>query len=451
MIRAFALLAALGLALPLAGSAQTTSSPPPDTAAAPAPEKPADKLPPAAKPAGVTFTPYGFVLLNAFFDAGPFATRDYPGQASTTRDGTAGPSFLMSARQSRLGFRLAMPDDPWTGAKISMVMEFDFKGGHIATSAACPAVAANTANTCTIGTANSPSTSWYNGLMRLRLAYGKAAWKSGYGEFSILAGQEYGLVAPLFATSLAWVADPLFWQAGNLWRRSPQIRLAFESATPIGFSAAGAMLSPADAGTPVDNGFGNRSRTPDFEGRVAVFAKAGGKKMAEVGASGHWNKRRYVNPSDDVTATVWAVDADLNTQFLGVRGEAYMNKGAGDTYNAIVPGAAPGTNGVVDNRAIESKGFWAQAVLKPVPQVNFTVGYGAEQGDAATFRTAPAVAAGTRERSSQFAAGVILNASNPWKFGFEGIKVISSSFGGAGGAANRAESWQLALSSKVDF
>src|SRR5574340_1580134 len=226
--------AAVALALPLAGFAQTAE-----------PAKPA--APKAEE--GVKVTPYGFVLLNSFWDAGTLSSKDYPGQASRASEGGA---FLMSARQSRFGFRLSMKDDNWTGADLSGVVEFDFKGGHTSTA----------------------STGWYNGLMRLRLAAMTAAWSTPYGKWSVLAGQEYGLVNPLFAESLAWVADPLFWQAGNLWRRSPQIRLSYAGDYGlVGLTVQAAMLSPADAGTPVDNGFGNKSRQPNLEGRVAVSVK----------------------------------------------------------------------------------------------------------------------------------------------------------------------------------
>ncbi len=148
-------------------------------------------------------TPYGFVLLNAFWDGNALTTHDYPGQAARVNEGGA---FLMSARQSRIGMRLAVKDNNWTGADLSGVLEFDFKGGHLSTA----------------------STAWYNGVMRLRLAAMTATWNTSYGKWADpRPARSTAWSNPLFAESLAWVADPLFWQAGNLWRRAPQIRVSY--------------------------------------------------------------------------------------------------------------------------------------------------------------------------------------------------------------------------------
>ena len=97
----------------------------------------------------------------------------------------------MTAQQTRLGLNIIFDDTAgWTKATLSGRVEMDFNGGFSATT---------------------NSTTFYNALFRLRLAYMKASW----GGFSILAGQDYALLAPLFATSVAWQAVPIFWQAGS--------------------------------------------------------------------------------------------------------------------------------------------------------------------------------------------------------------------------------------------
>jgi hypothetical protein len=139
------LAAGLALALPISALAQATPA---------EPAKPAEQVPPAgapvpekaaaAKPAeeGVKVTPYGFVLLNAFYDVDTFATKDYPGQARSAGSGAGatdfGEAFLMSARQSRFGVRLAGKETKLTGADLSGVIEFDFKAGHLAGANARP-------------------------------------------------------------------------------------------------------------------------------------------------------------------------------------------------------------------------------------------------------------------------------------------------------------------------
>ena len=135
----------LALSLPLAAIAQT------------APAAPAPAAAPAAE--GIKLTPYGFILANGFFNGNSLQTRDYGGPGHAAPQGG---SVLFSARQSRIGLRLAAKED-WSGADLTGVLEFDFAGGNL--SGLTPNAAA-------------PSTAWYNGLMRLRLAAMTAAWKT---------------------------------------------------------------------------------------------------------------------------------------------------------------------------------------------------------------------------------------------------------------------------------
>ncbi|ABC82193.1 hypothetical protein [Anaeromyxobacter dehalogenans] len=417
--------AALALSLPLATLAQATE------AAKPAEAAPAAAPAPAAKPAEETIkvTPYGFVLLNAYWDGNTLVNKDYPGQAA--RAGTnEGGAFLMSARQSRVGMRLATSGDNWTGAALTGVIEFDFKAGHV-------------------GVAPQASTTWYNGLMRLRLAAMTATWKTPYGNWAVLAGQEYGLVNPLFAESLAWVADPLFWQAGNLWRRSPQIRLSYNGQFDmVGLSLAAAMLSPADAGQPVDNGYGNRSRTPNFEARGAVSVKAAPDISGTVGVGYHMQTRRYnygTPDQKDVDGYMLGVDADLNlTQFLQVKGEYYTGKGADDTYNTI---GAPTVQTDPPYAKVKGDGYWAQGIIKPLPQLWLTIGYGkAKMDDGDLGFVAAANQAATRFENTQLAGGVLVNAGKFWRFGVEAMQVETKYLVGADQKAT-----QIALSSQLKF
>lgn len=442
------LAAALVAALPLAGLAQTTPAEPakPAEAAAPAPA-PA----PAAKPAddSIKVTPYGFVLLNAYWDMGTYTAKDYPGQAATL---DAGDAFLMSARQSRIGMRLSGKDTLLTGADLSGVLEFDFQAGHVASSATTTCTDdgdATTAPVCTttIGGGNTASTGWYNGLMRLRLASATATWKSGTNSFAILFGQDYGLVNPLFAESLAWVASPLFWQAGNLWRRSPQIRATYAGKFgDMGLTVQAAVLSPADGttGAPhaVDFGAGNASGTPDIEARGAFNAKFG-DIGGTVGVSYHMEKRKYLNAAgvetDSIDTNVLGVDVDLNlTKYLQVKGEFYTGSGTDDTYFGIAPSVA-GAAGARDT--VDSDGFWAQAILKPVPFLSLTAGYGEANGDDAVITAATA-----REKNTQLAVGAIVNAGKAWRFGVEWIQTNSTY-----GNAAEFDASQLALSSQLRF
>ncbi len=445
---------ALSIAAVLLASAPLTKASAQATPAAPqaAPAAPAEPAKPAPeKKPGITFTPYGFVLVNAYFDASPFATKDYPAYAQANANGGA---FLMSARQSRFGFRIGLPEDGWTGAKVNLVLEADFKAGHVPTSATCAVPTPNTSGTsfsCTIGTANTASTAWYNGLMRLRLAYATIGWKTDYGNWTILAGQGYGLVNPLFATALAWTADPLFWQAGNIWRRSPQLRLTYDTkAGPVALDVALAALSPEDATTPVDFGAGNRSRMPDLEARIGATYKEG-KTSIGLGLSGHYHKRRYVPTNTyaadfDATERVFGVDLDVNTQYAELKGEFFNASGADDTYNGIAPavvsfkGTAAGGFYV---RPVGTQGGWAQLIIRPVPEFDLYGGYGVE---VASQQDLSGAAADSRSQNNMAAFGIIVNASKAWHFGAEYMNTISRQAGGT-----RAEGQQFAVSTKFDF
>ncbi|BDG08428.1 hypothetical protein [Anaeromyxobacter paludicola] len=404
---------------------------------------------PAPKPAPlVTVTPYGFVHIAAYDNLGPFGARDYVGQALSTGDGG---SVLFSARASRLGFRLALPE-PVLGARVTGVIEADFKGGYVPTvfdtTTTTTSTVSGTKVTSTSTsktTASAPSSSWYNALFRVRHANLKAAWKTDAGELSVVAGQDWTLIAPLAPATLAYAADQLFTNSGNLNRRAPQLKATYEGAfDAFGLNAAVAVISPSDNGTPVDAGYGDRARVPDLEGRVGLSAIVGGKKLGELGLAAHVNKRRYVtasNTDDDVTESVFAADAQLNLAYLTLQGEAFTGQGADDGYLGI----APGVNTAHGNGAVLTQGFWGQAVVRPIPLVDLLAGYGIEQPKVADLSGVAA-----RTKNTTYGGGVIVNAHKAWKIGVESYKTVSWSQD-AKGVATRAEAIQVALASKLDF
>lgn len=434
------LLAALALCLPLVGLAQTAAPAAPAAAAA----APAAEAPKASD--SVKVTPYGFLLANGYWTGNNLQNNDFPTQANAPNEGGA---VLFSARQSRIGLKLSTVDD-WSGATIDGVVEFDFNAGHVPGNPTCTLNTTTNVITCTQGQA--ASTAWYNGLMRLRLASMTASWKTGAGTVSVLAGQDVGIVNTLFAESLAWVANPIFWQAGNLWRRAPQFRLTWaNSFGAVGANVAVAALSPATstAGSPagaVDFGAGNQSRVPNIEARLGLTAKAGDISGA-LGLGYHTNKRRIgygTATQKDITGTLFGVDLDLGlTKYAQVKGEYYNGKGADDTYNGI---GAPTTGTGLATEALKSNGMWAQAILKPLPAIWVTGGFGQAEADEAQS------AAGARIKNAQVEGGVLVNAGKFWRFGLEYAQVTSTyKAATAGGANTEQKATQLALSSMLKF
>ena len=459
MRRFLATLLAAGMAaVPVLSKAQTTPAPAEPTAPqqqavpAPLPSLPSEATPspsqvPAAKPAPsstpkVTITPYGFVLLQAFFNDGPYQVKDYPGQVLQNGDGGA---FIMSARGSRFGFKVALPDDPFTGANLSGVIEADFKGGTTAATGAA----------------------WYNSIARIRLAYVTASWGDASGKLSLVAGQDWKIVAPLAPTSIAFGYDQIFTAAGNLNNRDQQIKAIYDMAGSFGLNVSAAMLSPQDAFTGAPNGgadydAGNRSRKPNFEGRVAVSARDGAKKLAEVGVAGAIGWRRFNNAATpnvtvDTTTHLLAADGVVNVPFVTLQGEAYASDGMEDSYTSLLSSAfvvnstgAGAAAKATSATNVQSHGYWAQAVLKPAAFVTIPVGYGMAEvryHGLPNSYLAPTPTTTLRVRNSQFHAGLLFNMTNPWKFGFEYVHTTSGYANNAGPATAN----QYILASKLDF
>jgi hypothetical protein len=360
------------------------------------------------KPAGMTFTPYGFILLNTFVNDGSFNNKDNANQVAVPTVAQSGGSFLMSARGSRLGFKLGNLDTGWVDAKLSGVFEFDFRGGHIATNSA----------------------GWNNGIMRLRLANLKADWTAPYGNWQLEAGQDYALLLNANPTSITYIPDPAMVQSGNLYRRTPQIRATYSRPMDgFGFELAVAVLSPSDADTQgssgVDYGVGNKSRMPDLEGRVAASFKSGDVLGGTVGVGYMAGKRRYyfTDPAGgthkDVDKSLLGVDADLSiTGYLQLKGEYYSSSGVEDGYNGVFPGVFPSnppSTGATPAslQAVTSDGYWAQAILKPVPAVWVAGAYGSAKASKTK------IASGGRYENSQLHAAVIFNAGKNLKFSVE--------------------------------
>jgi hypothetical protein len=460
-------LAALAVALPLVSFAQTPAADPAKPADAAAPAAPAAAQPaPAAEPAKAPapapaaapaskITPYGFVLLNAFWDSTTFGQGDYADfatQPGPTRTG----QFVMRASQSRFGLRFDLGQDPVTGAMLKGLVEVDFAGAFVTNA----------------------NTSWEAPLMRLRHAWGSATWKD-LGNLTLLAGQESSVVQPLFAVSLASVQKPRFWRAGNLWRRSPQIRLSGELGGDIGLTWAAAVLQPtaADKGGAPDadpsEGAGTRARMPHVEGRLAAVYKPGGKKMLEIGASGHYGKEKHTyqlqytpaaaDPyvTTDLDSTVVAADLQLFIPYVELRGEFFIAKNAEDmsygapgTYRPDDPASATAT-GEID--VFDTKGGWAQINLVPMPLFNVFFGYGFEDPDesvladgaAAGDRSSPRLN-GFRTKNVHLSGGVMLNLGKSWKAAFE-VTQVTTTYSDAAGAETDEKGLQTALSTQFIF
>jgi hypothetical protein len=421
-------LAALCFTLPAMASAQAAAAP--------------------AAPPAVTITPYGFILLDAFFDQGKFAANEYPAQVVNEDQG----AFIMQIRQSRFGVNFAGGDSGFTGAQLAAKVEGDFFAGHLPTVSVANAVTAPTSNKLD------------SAIPRLRYAFATATWSVGPGKLQLLAGQTDGVVNPLHPDSNAYAASPGFMQAGNLYRRSPQIRVQYDYKVMdmLSVQAQVAAVSPQDGeATGFDWGAGNKSG-PDYEARLAFMVKPTADISGTVGFGYHMNKRVYpstitVTTGAPTTATIYAKDGttesftaklfgiDFNadvTKYLNVRGEWYQGKGIDDVYSGIISNAGYDSNlsaAVYAPDGIRSTGYWFQAAIKPIPEVTLLGGMGSAQVNkddlvnskgalpAATTNAAGSIITSStqREKNTELLLGVTAQAGKNWRFGIEYAKTTT--------------------------
>jgi len=378
----------------------------------------------APKPSPVTFTPYGFVVLNAFFNDSA-GTRNYPLPSRCPAGGAqCEGSVLFDVRQTRLGSRLVFDDRAgWTQAKLSALIEIDFGGGYT----------------------NTESRSFYNPVPRLRKAYADATW----GGFTVRIGQDDHLVSLLRPTSIAYIANVLFQTAGQLNGRAPMIAARYDinPKDGIGFNAQVAAVTPQDytacetancasstvsPNVGVDLGAGNRSRVPAFEGRMAVAYKTSGKRMLELAGWAGWQKNRFVSPATntnvDVNSYIFGGDMQLNLWMVNVMGSIYSAKGwdqpgsLGASQGIALTVTRPTSTSpwtITNANAVPALGGWFQVLVGPDDLFKVYGGWGGTQSPFSAYTGSLLAVSGTRVQNFMWAAGIIGYAGKNWRMSAE--------------------------------
>ena len=272
--------------------------------------------------------------------------------------------FEMSARQSRVGIKVEVPNgtSKWTpGGQV----EIDFFGARPATGQ---------------GTVfNQP---------RIRLGFISLKNASGW---NFVAGQDWMIFAPLNPTSFAHFAVPEAAFAGNPWMRLPQFRI--DKLTKIGSGSKGLLFqagilrptgggdSPV-AGTLSDNPSlsAERSGQPFYQGRLAFTGTGAGRAQA-IGVSGHYGKEK----AEPQTLDTWGVAVDGQVSLgkkLGLSGEAWQGSNL-DTFQAGIGQGITQANGVFHQ--LDAHGGWIQASVFATPSLNFNSGFGHDDPDDAAL------------------------------------------------------------------
>jgi hypothetical protein len=403
------LLAVAALSLPLATFAQEAA-------------KPAE--PPKADPPKISVTPYGIIYMGLVKNDGTFALTEYPAYVTSEDEG----AMVISARQTRFGVNVNAPMENVLGATLTGKIEFDFMGAG--------------------------SSAFTNANMRLRHAFVSAVMAAGPGKFAITAGQTDGLLNPLHPESTTYLALPMFQQAGNLHRRTGQLRLGYDFAgEAFGLKVEAGLFNPTNAGTAgsTDQGYlvGNRSGMADIEARAGFTLKPISGIGGAVGVSYNMGTRTYTGATagttEDVDASALGVDFMLDlTKYVHLRGEYFMGEGIDDSYAGIATTSVNATT----LKGVESSGYWVQAVLKPHAVIHLLAGLGNETVDEATY---PASAAAQRMQNDMMHFGLLLNMNKAWRVGVEYVSTTTKSRPNDTAAGADLTASQMSLSTQLRF
>ncbi len=311
---------------------------------------------------------FGTVHANVFANSATPNWLDIPNLVNPTpADGHTG-TFSATLRQTRLGFTA---DGPKLGSvRTSAVVAMDFFGG-------IPGF----------------QTGQVMGLPRLLVAFARLDGEKTAAEI----GQDQMILAPRDPTSLAAFAFPLLFRSGNLYLRTPQVRV--ERAITSRLRASGGIVAPIGGDLTVeDYRFvppalgGERSRRPGLQARISYASdEPTASRLVDVGLSGHYGWER--RPSALAESWAGAVDFALRRDWIGVAGEAF----AGENIDAF--GGALG----LDARAA---GGWAELQLKPTTRFSIQAGAGVDEIRGAALQIVP-------RRRNQTVYGNVIFAVTP--------------------------------------
>lgn len=268
---------------------------------------------------------YGFARLDAEIDDSRMNASQLPQFVRPEPAGAEGrSSFTMHPRNTRLGFNFRAPSSS-TGPVVTGKFEIDFHNGG----------------------------SQSRGVPRYRHVYLQMNW----GAHTILAGQTWDIISPLFPSVNA---DTLMWNAGNLGDRRAQFRYTYEHARGLSLRA-GVGLTGAIDNADIDNNTvpdGEASTLPNFQGRVGYNSP-----RALVGLWGHYSQVQtdtaYGGKKEFDGHSIGG-DFDLRfTPQISLRGELWAGSNLGD-----VRGGAGQTFNTATGREIDSRGGWAELGLR---------------------------------------------------------------------------------------
>ncbi len=206
---------------------------------------------------------------------------------------------------------------------------------------------------------------------RIRLAYVQVS----KGAFSLLAGQNWDVISPLFPS---YNAEVVMWNGGNTGDRRPQFRLTYEPSAGKGkFSIAGEIgASGAVDSQDLDgDGFrdGEAAVTPTGQLRIGYSAPLNGQTWS-VGVWGHGAQqqlnRGFIAGRDEFTSSLVGFDFSFPIlSSLVIKGEGWTGKGLSDVRGGI--GQSINT---LTGQVIDASGGWAELSYRA--NSHYTVAFG---------------------------------------------------------------------------
>lgn len=314
---------------------------------------------------------YGFLRLDAHYDDSRPNNTQTIGfirpEDNRTGNTENDDDLTIHARLTRLGIDFDGPTIERLGdAKVTGKLEIDFFNSGL------------------LGQAESRS------ALRMRHAYLKLGWDAY--DLSLLAGQTYDLISPLYP---AVNPDLAMWGAGNLGDRRPQLRVEYKPKLldgvltvqgSVGLTGAIDSSDLDPAGT-FGAGYrdGETSGRPTLQARVAYtywFWNAKGKLEVGVWGDRAWEDpdHRFFGAKERAEFDSYAYGFDftipLYSDRVWVKGEGWTGKNLDDIRGGIFQGI----NATL-GREVKARGGWVEVGAKVTDWYSISVGISADDPD----------------------------------------------------------------------
>ena len=283
---------------------------------------------------------YGFIRVDAVFDDSRPNAFKTPTFIRSEAPGTENRSnFTFHPRLTRMGLNYRGPLlDGLGGSRITGKIETDFQNGGSESRA----------------------------ISRYRHAYLQLGWE----DSSLLVGQTWDIISPLFPTVNT---DTLMWNTGNLGDRRVQVQYAYEPQTGLSLRAGLGLTGAVDGLDADSNGVrdGEAATLPNMQGRVGYHSSEG---TVRVGFWGHYAQMETVALFGGVKDfDSYSFGGDYEFRFhptVSLKGELWTGSNLSDFRGGIGQSFNTATG-----EEIGSRGGWMELGLRASSRYSFTTGY----------------------------------------------------------------------------